>query len=392
MSLDDSLNLASLRRDCRHFRPERPCKPHKREGYLCPDCPEYDPAGFRVAIVKLAAVGDVLRSTSFLPGIRRRYRQARIDWLTLPSAAPLFENNPLVDGLHVTVGGALPALLAQVPFDLVLCPDADPMTVALAQGIPLAEGGRRVGFSLDGRGQVQPLSAEAERWFLMGLSDERKKANRETYQNLVGALLELETPVEDRPIWVVSDQERAEAEAWLASLGKRSAKKGARLVGINTGAGGRWPQKRWTLQGQTELIHRLSKEGHQVMLLGGPEEVERHRALRQACEGCGLIDAGNDNSLRAFAARLSLVDALVTGDTLALHLGTAFSKPVIALFGPTSHSEIELYGKGEKLFAEDLDCLCCYASCDKHPDCQESISVDRVHEALQPFLSERAPR
>lgn len=358
------------------------------EGYLCPDCPEYEPAGFRIAVVKLAAVGDVLRTTSFLPAIRRRYEQSRIDWLTLPSAAPLFEGNPFVDTLHLTQKGTLPALLAQVPFDLVLCPDADPLTVALAQGISLKEGGRRVGFALDLEGQVMPLSPAAEHWFLMGLSDQAKKANQETYQNLVGSLLELPTPIEDRPVLVLREDERAEAEAWLDSVGGRP--KGACLVGINTGAGGRWPQKRWTLEGQTALIRKLDKMGHSVVLLGGPEEVERHRALRSACPGCKLIDAGNDNSLRAFAARLSLVDVLVTGDTLALHMGTAFAKPVMALFGPTSHAEIELYGKGTKLFAEDLDCLCCYSSCDKHPDCQESISLERVLAALAPYLGERA--
>jgi heptosyltransferase-2 len=391
LSLEDFVSLASLRRDCRHFRPERPCKPHKTSGRLCPDCPEYDPAGFRIAVVKLAAVGDVLRTTSFLPGLKRRYQQSRIDWLTLKAAAPLFENNPLVDGLHLTVAGSLPALLAQVPFDLVLCPDADPMAVALAQGIPLKPGGRRVGFSLDAEGRVQPLSAEAERWFLMGLSDQAKKANRETYQNLVGALLELEIPVQDRPMLVLSESEIQEAKTWLASQGGAGGGGQGRLVGLNTGAGSRWPQKRWTLEGQISLIRLLADQGHRVLLLGGPEEVERHRALTRACEGCGLLDAGNDNSLRAFAARLSLVDALVTGDTLALHLGTAFEKPIVALFGPTSQAEIELYGKGKKLFAEDLDCLCCYASCDKHPDCQESISTQMVREALLPFLSSKAP-
>ena len=84
-------SLDSLRRDCRHFRTDRPCTPHKLRGKVCADCDEYAPAGRRVAIVKLAAAGDVLRTTSFLPGLRAMYPDAWFSWVTAPGALAFFE-------------------------------------------------------------------------------------------------------------------------------------------------------------------------------------------------------------------------------------------------------------------------------------------------------------
>ena len=86
-----------LKTDCRHVRWDRPCAPHKKRGKGCASCDEYEPVRSRILIVKLAATGDVLRTTSFLPAIHEQWPGARVTWLTRKSAAGLFDGNPLVD-------------------------------------------------------------------------------------------------------------------------------------------------------------------------------------------------------------------------------------------------------------------------------------------------------
>jgi ADP-heptose:LPS heptosyltransferase len=55
----------------------------------------------------------------------------------------------------------------------------------------------------------------------------------------------------------------------------------------------------------------------------------------------------------------------------------------VALFGPTSAAEIDLYDRGEKI-RSDLDCLCCYRQiCDRVPNCMQAISVDTVYRAVE---------
>lgn len=45
--------------------------------------------GKRILIVKLAAIGDVLRTTPLLSGLKRAYPQSHITWVVDKEALPL---------------------------------------------------------------------------------------------------------------------------------------------------------------------------------------------------------------------------------------------------------------------------------------------------------------
>ena len=182
-----------LSTDCRHFRFDRPCAPHKLEGVTCPRCVHHDRIERRIAVVKLAATGDVLRTTALLPAIHKRYPAAHVTWITAAAAVDLFVGNPLVDEVWSEDD---PRARIQA-FDAVLCPDADPRTAAIAAGIAAKE---RVGLSMNPSGAVDPLNAAADHWFRMGLHDGKKRANTETYQSLVAAVLGLAASEVGEPI------------------------------------------------------------------------------------------------------------------------------------------------------------------------------------------------
>ena len=99
-----------------------------------------------------------------------------------------------------------------------------------------------------------------------------------------------------------------------------------------------------------------------------------------------LVDTGCKNSLLEFAAIVDLCDLVITGDTLALHIATALNKKIIAMFGPTSANEIELYGNGVKLSSPD-GCKCYYKKyCSEEISCMEKISPEMVIEAITHLL------
>ena len=231
-------------------------------------------------------------------------------------------------------------------------------------------------------GVVRPLSKGGREWLAMGLDDGLKREGNLAYQDILKEVLELpERP--GPPELLLTGEEKDRAREFR---GKARIPQGRPLVGLNTGAGARWPLKQWTYRGFLELGKRLVKKGCSVLLLGGPSEEERNRKLL-AEGGRGFYDAGSRNPVRDFAARLGLCDVLVTGDTLALHLGVAAGIPVIALFGPTSSAEIDLFGKGEKILPPGMDCLCCYLNrCDKKPTCMDLITVDQVLGAVERWL------
>ncbi len=373
-------DFSDLKTDCRHVRWDRPCTPHKLRGKVCSTCDEYDAVQSRVLLVKLAAVGDVLRTTALLPAIHHRWPGAHLTWLTDPDAVELLLDNPLVDEVLTTGDPFTAARLQGEDYDVVLCPDADPKAATFAGS---AKGRQRHGLHRDASGRIAASGSAAEHWLRMGLSDPLKRANRETYQALVAKALDLDPARVGEPTLEPGAGDRSAAEELRAGLGFSGP-----LVGLNTGGGGRWVHKQWTLDHQHGFLRMATDAGKGVLLLGGPQEVERHEALMAGSAGLPVFDSGNHNSLKRFAALVQLCSAVVTGDTLALHVAAARRVPVVVLFGPTSAHEIELYGRGEKIQPEGLDCLVCYLpDCDVEPHCQARITPEMACLALERVTS-----
>ncbi len=364
-----------LKPDCRHFPGDRPCDIHKRTGVHCDTCTEYSPRGQRILVIKFDALGDVLRTTCLLPSLKKKYPQSYIVWLTRSNAVSLFENNPLVDDVWRAEDPTTLSRLDVMEFDLMIHPDASPASAAFAQRATARE---RLGFGLNPDGSIRCYNAEAEPWLEMGAFDDLKKANRKTYQQIIHDIARLS--YERSEIMVILSEPEKRMTAGFRS--RHKLERFPLLVGLNTGAGGRWQFKKWTLDGYRELIRRLISDLKcGVLLYGGPEEVERNHEL--AAISPDVIDTGTNNNVREFFALVDLCDILVTGDTMALHVATALKKQVVCLFGPTSANEIDDYGRIQKI-QPDLDCLVCYKmECDFVPNCMESIRVDMVMDAIR---------
>ena len=370
-----------LKYDCRHFPGDHPCSFHKRTGIKCDACPDYSPVKEKILIIKFDALGDVLRTTSLLPSLRAAYPNAYVTWLSRSNARDIFKNNFYVDEFWAMEDPAIHAKLAVEEFDLVIHPDASPASAYFAN---LAKAKIKKGFSIDAHGRVFPVNKEAEEWFELGAFDDLKKKNTKTYQRVIHEIAGL--PYNKSEIVI----ELTEAEKLFAKqfYDTRGLKKFDFIIGLNTGAGGRWKFKKWTLQGYKELIQALNQKYNcGILLYGGVEEVERNKQLARI--GNNVVDTGTDNSLREFFALVSLSDIVVTGDTMALHTAAALKKQAVCLFGPTSANEIEDYGRIIKL-QPALDCLVCYKmDCDFVPNCMESITVHMVLEAIDKANAKR---
>jgi ADP-heptose:LPS heptosyltransferase len=367
-----------MRPDCRHFSGSAPCVFHKRDGRACERCGDYEAVAFRILIVKLAAAGDVLRTTCILPALHRAHPGAQITWVTERQAVPLLEGNPLIDRI-VARDSALERLMVE-EFDLGLGLDVDAQAGAI---FALARCRSRAGYVLDAAGRVMPVDARARDWWLMGLDDSRKQANRRSYPDLLHEICGMtDTPA--RPSLFIPPSARVAVRTRLAgALGGFD-----RVVVLNTGGGRRWAQKKWTpthALAFARLVRRLHPTTA-VVLAGGPDERQLNAALLGSTRDAGIIDAGCDNSVHEFAAILELADLVVTSDSLALHIATALARPVVALVGPTSPWELEMYGTGTVVTA-DVPCVACYrAECDKPVTCMELLTPERVYAACAAVL------
>lgn len=359
--------------DCRFFLGDRPCRWHKTEGVVC-TCEHYQRVEERILIVKLDAMGDVLRTTALLPALARAYPRAAITWVTRKESHPLLECNPFVTEIVDYGEDALLQLQVRT-FDQVINLDAGKPSASLASA---ANAKKKDGFVLSPEGSVRPTNAAALRWLEMGLFDDLKRQNNRTYQDLMLDIVGL--PLSPHQyVFELTENEREHGRAQLQQLGVDLSQP---VIGLNTGASGRWSLKQWHEDSYLELIERLAKRhSPQFVLLGGPEERGRHQRLLSRSK-IPLIDSGCDNPVRRFAAVIAACSLVIAGDTLAMHLSLALGRPTIALFGPTSAAEIEMYGLGEKILPR-MECLACYKSnCNFVPNCMDLITVDMVAAAV----------
>jgi ADP-heptose:LPS heptosyltransferase len=376
--------MTLFHRDCRAFRSDRPCLPHKQTGQLCDGCPSYAPQAENILVLKFDAIGDVMRSTAILHGIRAQFPNARVTWFTKSNCRDIFVGNPAVDEvLLLEDAWSTWRLLAQ-QFDIVYSLDPSPQSASIAMTVNAK---KVVGFAVDAMGKTTPATESANVWYEMGLRDDFKRANTRTYFDHLFSIAELEHRPEYEPQIVLSDRELETVQRARVAYGLETT---TRVVGINPGAGGRWKYKRWTVDGYVALADRLVASGHRVMLLGGPEDQEMIDSIVAQCVHAELIIRPGQQTLRNFFLQVALVDVLVCGDTLALHIGTALQKQIVALFGPTSVAEIDLFGRGVKV-AGKVPCLGCYLpDCNVRPTCMDTITVDEVEAAVSLSLSVRA--
>jgi heptosyltransferase-2 len=365
-----------LKTDCRFFKGDRPCDPHKESGVKCDDCNYYKPLNNKILIIKLDAVGDVLRTTSILKPLKKKYPDSYIEWCTRQNSRDLFKNNTLVEELIAIEDDALLRINVE-KYDIVINLDTSKLSSAIASSASAKE---KIGFVLNKKGSVEAISDAAQRWLEMSAFDDVKKANLKSYQQIMYEILGLDLPVEP-PMIHISDKEKAKisAKEFVKNLDRKKP-----VIGLNVGVGTKWPSKGWPLKRWEELIEKLDDKKYNLLLLGGPEEVEAIKELKK--ELVNVIDTECDNSLLEFAAIINLCDILITADTLALHIGTALEKKIIALFGPTSANEIELYGKGVKLYSPG-GCKCYYRKyCSEEVSCMEKISSDMVINAVNSLI------
>lgn len=364
--------------DCRFFASEKPCK-FKLDCPIDNTCQKYQSMGTRILIIKLAAIGDVLRTTPILPVLREKYPQSYITWLTDKSSVAILEENPYIDRLLTTNYENALRLQAE-EFDILICLDKDTVASSLAS---LAKAKTKLGFALAKNGLLYALNKEAEHLLQLGVSDELKfRQNQKTYQQLMFEALRLGEKYGE---YVINLPQK------YISYGKHLAKQwginnGRVIIGLNTGAGKRFATKRWEIGGFIELADRLSKDlkAH-VVLLGGPEEVERNKEISSKTRH-PVIDSGCNHSIKEFMGLLNQCHLIITGDTLALHLAIALRKLVITFFGSTCHQEIDLYGRGKKLVA-NADCAPCYrGDCDTMI-CMKNITSNDVFNACKEVLS-----
>lgn len=352
-----------VHRDCRHFRGDIPCKPHKREGVICDGCRFYDPVDTRICIIKLAAAGDVIRTTPLLRKLRAEFPKAWITWVTeTPDVIPTRASDPAGVDEVLKWGYDAGLIVEGTPWDWLILLDKDRPAGALANR---AKAKKRSGFTLvDGR--PAGLDDVAHQKFLTGIDDQLNRANTLSYPQEIFRICGYEWHGEEYVLDPCFSQPLPEG-----------IPHGRPLIGLNTGCAPRWKSRLWPEEYWMELAVELKKHDLNVLLLGGPLEHEKNARIAAASDASYL----GHFPLKQFIRLVGEIDVMVTAVTMAMHIAIGLQKRLVLFNNIFNAREFELYHRGE-ILEPVPPCECTFvAECDKH--CMERIKPDRVVVAVQ---------
>ena len=339
----------------------------------------------RILIVLPNWYGETLFATPFLKALRTQRPEAFIATLGWPKCRDVLMHNPHVDecidyeedGAHQRLGGKwrlVNALHAQ-RFDtvFVLRKSLSRSVLVWLAGISV-----RVGFANPKSGwllthAVVPSIIPTHKAF--------------TYLPLLEAVGL--TGVRSAYEYTVGEAERQAAAAWR----RAQSPNGRPVVILHPGAN--WPHKQWPPEHCAELADRLIEQ-HQVhmVITGGPDDISLAQQITCRMRHPAAICAGQ-TTLRQLAAQVEQSQLVVSNDTGVLHIAAALSRPIVALYGPTSPALTGPLGDPRRMIViHHSDCcpmIPCYQAESPAHLGMAAISVDEVALAAERLLQSTIP-
>ena len=355
---------------CKRFSGYKPCfTDHdcREDG-----CKDNIPMGIKILIINLDAMGDVLMTTAQLPALKRKFPESTIYWVTDKISTALLYNNHLVDHVYPFDAESI-LILNQMKFDFVMNVDKSQRSCALLNSVNAKH---KLGFGLNADGKIIPVNDGALYNYKLGMDDHFKfKVNQRTGQDYLAETFEVEFK-RDEYIFNFTEDELGFIENYKKETG---IKKDDFVIGFNTGCSNLYPNKKMTIEQHIYLIDKLvGKSRYKIALLGGPEDSERNEKIYSEFRG-KIINTPTTHGLRKGACYENIADVMITGDSFGMHLAIALKKYVIAWFGVSCWTEIDLYDRGIKLFQSDLFCSPCWKkACPYNLECIFMIDLERI--------------
>lgn len=153
------------------------------------------------------------------------------------------------------------------------------------------------------------------------------------------------------------------------------------LIGINPGAAFGsakcWPKERFK-----ELTARLIMHPDVRVIYFGDNATKSLVDEITKPFSHQVANFAGKTTLRSFTALLSLCNCLVTNDSGPMHVASALSTPLVALFGSTNAIKTGPYNGGTVIYKQTLCSPCYKRSCPIDFRCMTSITVDDVFSAI----------
>ena len=335
---------------------------------LCENQSLHKQSTFRLLVVRLGAMGDILHALPAVTALRRAHPDWTIDWVVDPrwqalltaessgqgsgdrdqgsAGARRCTAQPLVDGLHFAPAREW----GRRPFSLATLREIRTLRRALRAGSYNAvldlQGAIRSAviarFAGSPRviGELHPREHIARCLFTQRV-DTRGAHVIEQDVELASAVAG-DALTAERPLLPVDPA----CESWCDQVLPAAA---APAVLMNPGAG--WGAKRWPPERYAAVAQGLLDRGLNVLINTGPGEEPLAQVIVRTTGGAARNLAPTLGQLIALTRRVALC---ISGDSGPLHLACALGRPVVGIYGPTDPSRNGPFGTRARVLRSPL--------------------------------------
>ena len=362
------MKLSGVKFDCKHFRGTIPCKPNKEHNVQCDNCPYYEPYGKRILIIKLGAMGDVIRTTPLVVKYRSLYENVHFTWLTeFPDVLPPSDIQDIMQPTAFNL-----EKIKNRTFDIAINLDKEEEACQLLAEVDANE---KYGFIWN-NGHLDAATPAAEHKIITGLFDHISIKNTKSYPEEIFEICHLEFNLEE----YLLNYNKSIAEKWQGFLKEKA--NGRKIIGLNTGCGNRWLTRLWPNDYWIQFINLLDHDKVLPVLLGGPQEDEKNTWLANQTQAWypGTF------SLEEFISLTSNLDAVVTQVSMMMHIAVGHKTPMVLMNNIFNKHEFEMYNRGV-IVEPETGCDCYYGnSCKRSRSCMFDLRPETVMNEVNKLL------
>ena len=346
----------------------------------------------KILILRLSAVGDVIRTLPSVKALKEHYPSSFIAWIVEEPSQGLLESQPEVDEVILfprrrwtrgmksltkmwrTIGEMWKFTIAlrRRRFDVVL-----DFHGILKSGLLsfLSGSAKRVGYDRTSTKEGNFLFSNVK----VKLPKQRISRFQRNLSLLRGMGLELE---ELKYHLHIPPEDREYVESFF-NTSPRSFERP--LIAIHPGSSAKALFKRWRPDEYAQLADRLVGElSASVVFTWGDGELEWVEGIRKEMREPSLLGPKTE-SLTQLGEVYRHCDLYIGGDTGPMHIASLVGIPAVVIYGPTDPIENEPFGKHIKV-RKEVGCNPCHQYSCKELACIKAISADEVFQATKEIL------
>lgn len=321
----------------------------------------------KILIVRFSSIGDIVLTTPVVRAIHEQLPAVEIHYITKKSFASLLAENPHISKLY-TIEKSVSEIIDQLKaekYDCVIDLHKNIRTLRLKQSL----GAKSYAFD----------KLNFQKWLLVNF-----KLNKLPEIHIVdryfGAV---------KAIGVKNDHKQCELtfnSSHVVNTKEAFDFDPKSYLAVAVGA-----QFATKTMPEELLASILSSINHPIVLLGGPTDVERGKALEQTLKhhAYPVVNAIAAFSLLQSASIVAQAKTILTHDTGLMHIATAFGVPIVSVWGNTvpELGMYPYYPNNKELYSihevKNLSCRPCskigYKSCPKkHFNCMTLQNTDAI--------------